>query len=328
MMSSPALPIIDFHAHVLEAEATRQSAGSNVVSGFGQFPRPGPGSRFAEIEAKMLDPAAHIEDMDRLGIDVEVASAAAVFVNSEWASPDTDLAINRKLNDFVAECQGTFAGRIVGSFTLPLQSIELSLRELERAVDQLRLRVANIPANVQGTYVGDRSLWPVWEALCDKDVVVFMHPHGVKDPWYLSYGLWNSVGQAVEETRALSSMIYEGLFDQLPDIKLVISHGRGYLPHYYGRHDRNVQNMPDSAGNIARLPSDYLRSIYYDTCVYAPEVLAALVDHVGAERLVMGSDYPVGDPDPVGFVDRCPRLTGGQAAMVKGGTAAALLGLA
>ncbi|MET9871839.1 amidohydrolase family protein, partial [Streptomyces sp. NPDC006386] len=148
--------------------------------------------------------------------------------------------------------------------------------------------------------------WPVWEAIAERDLVVFMHPHGVKDPWYLDYGLWNSIGQTVEEARALSSMIYEGLLDHLPTLKIVVSHGGGYLPHYCGRLDRNVHNMPHSARNITRLPSEYLRDLYYDTCVYDPEVLAALVGRVGANRIVLGSDYPVGDPDPVGFIERCP----------------------
>lgn len=297
----------------------------NVASGFGSFPPPPPGSRLADVQAKMINPAAHIEDMDRLGIDIEVASASTVIAGGEWAEPALDLDLNRRLNDAHAEAQRAFPQRIVGSFTLPLQDIELALGELERAVDELDLRVANLPANVKGVYMGARSLWPIWEALHDRHIVVFLHPHGVTDPWYLEYGLWNSVGQAVEEAKALSSIIYEGLLDRFGDLKLVISHGGGYLPHYYGRHDRNVENMPDSARHISRRPSSYLRDLYYDTCVYAPEVLAALVDRVGADRLVMGSDYPVGDPDPIGFIDRCERLSPEQARQVKGETAASLL---
>ncbi len=85
--------------------------------------------------------------------------------------------------------------------------------------------------------------------------------------------------------------------------------------------------MPESARNISRPPSEYLRMLYYDTCVYAPEMLAALVDRVGGDRLVMGSDYPVGDPDPIGFIERCDRLSPHAQRLVKGGTAGALLGL-
>ncbi|UXY17437.1 amidohydrolase [Streptomyces cynarae] len=191
----------------------------------------------------------------------------------------------------------------------------------------LRLGAVNMPANVRGTYVGHPSLWPVWEAIAERGLVVFLYPHGVTDPWYLDYGLWNSVGQTVEEARALSSMIYEGLLDHLPTLKIVVSHGGGYLPHYCGRLDRNVHNMPDSARNITRRPSEYLRDLYYDTCVYDPEVLRALVGRVGADRLVLGSDYPMGDPDPVGFIERCPGLTPEQVTTIKSSTGVRLLGL-
>lgn len=320
-----ATPIIDFHSHVLDRGVLEETMSHNVASGFGAFPPYAPGSRFAIVQAKMMDLAAHIEDMDRLGIDMEVVSTSTVMANCEWADPQTDLALNQKLNDTNAAAQRDHPERIHGSFTLPLQDLELSLREFTRCVDELGLRVVNLPANVNGTYMGDRSLWPLWDAIADRKLVVFLHPHGVKDPWYLEYGLWNSVGQAVEETKALSSIIYQGLLDHRPDLKIVVSHGGGYLPHYYGRHDRNVQNMPESARNISRRPSEYLRMLYYDTCVYAPEILAALVDRVGADRLVMGSDYPVGDPDPIGFIERCEGLSPEAQQLVKGGTAQDLL---
>lgn len=181
----------------------------NVALGFGTFAPYVPGSRFAIVQEKMMNLTAHIEDMNRLGIDVEVVSTSTVMANCEWADPRTDLALNRRLNETNARAQRDHPDRIVGSFTLPLQDLELSLGDLERCVDELALRVVNMPANVRGTYVGDRSLWPLWEAIADWELVVFLHPHGVKDPWYLAYGLWNSVGQAVEETKALSSMIYE-----------------------------------------------------------------------------------------------------------------------
>jgi aminocarboxymuconate-semialdehyde decarboxylase len=317
-------PVIDFHSHVLEAEVTRQARDHNVISGFGTFPTH---PRNAEFTAKMLDPAEHIADMDKRGIDVEIVSAATVMSGCEWAAPRTDLALNQRLNDANAQAQQTYSSRVLGSVTLPLQAPDLALRELLRATDELGLRVVNMPANVKGTYVGHPSLWPVWEAIAERDLLVFLHPHGVTDPWYLNYGLWNSVGQTVEEARAMASMIYEGLLDHLPTLKIVISHGGGYLPHYCGRLDRNVHNMPHSARNIARRPSEYLRDLYYDSCVYDPEVLRALVGRVGADRVVLGSDYPVGDPDPVGFVERCPGLSPDQVTAIKSSTGARLLEL-
>ena len=181
---------------------------------------------------------------------------------------------------------------------------------------------------MRGVYLGHPSLRPFWEVVADLGLVVLIHPEGVEDPWFQEYSLWNSVGQPIEEAKVMASLIYEGVLDVFPDLQIVVSHGGGYLPHNFGRLDRNVHNLPDSARNISRLPSEYLRSFHYDTCVYEPTVLAALVDRVGADRLLMGSDYPVGEADPIGFVARCPRLAPEEVPMVTGSTARELLGIA
>jgi aminocarboxymuconate-semialdehyde decarboxylase len=152
-----------------------------------------------------------------------------------------------------------------------------------------------------------------------------VHPDGVTDPWFQEYSLWNSVGQLIEETKAMSSLIYEGVLDRWPELGIVMAHGGGYLPHYYARHDRNVANRPHTARNIARLPSDYLRSFHYDTCVCVPHVLEDLVDLVGAEHIVMGSDYPMGEADPVAFVARARNVGAVEAATITSGAAARLL---
>jgi aminocarboxymuconate-semialdehyde decarboxylase len=167
----------------------------------------------------------------------------------------------------------------------------------------------------------------LWEEIARRQLVAFIHPDGVRDPWFQRYSMWNSVGQPIEEARVLASLIYEGVLEDLPDVKIVVSHGGGYLPHYYGRLDRNVHNMPDSTVHISRPPSAYLRRLYYDTCVYEPSVLSALVRQVGAGQLLMGSDWPVGEADPIGFVRSCPELDESAQRAVLGGTATALLGL-
>jgi len=113
-----------------------------------------------------------------------------------------------------------------------------------------------------------------------------------------------------------------------PALKVVIAHGGGYFPHYMGRMDRNTANRPDTVRNTGgRTPSAFLRSFYYDSCVYDPKVLKVLLERVGADRLVMGSDYPVGEKDPVGWLRECG-LAGEELAKVAGGNAAQLLGLA
>jgi len=317
--------VVDFHAHVLEREVLERSWMHNVASGFGTNGPAKPGSRQDGLQRKQLDPAAHLEDMDRYGIDVSVLSLSTVISGGQWADPETDLDLNRRSNDHIAELVRAHPARFVGSFSVPLQDVDLSLRELDRCVDELGLRIVNLPAAARGMYLGNPRFFPLWEQVAGRRLVVFVHPDGVTDRWYQEYSLWNSVGQPIEETKVMSSIIYEGVFDRWPSVRIVMAHGGGYLPHYYGRHDRNVGNRPETARNITGKPSDYLRRFYYDTCVYVPHVLEELVDLVGAERIMVGSDWPMGGIDPLAFVDQARNVGSAESGLIKGGTAAALL---
>jgi aminocarboxymuconate-semialdehyde decarboxylase len=276
----------------------------------------------------MFDPKLEIEDMDARGIDISVVSSSTVLQGTSWADPQQDLELCRRANDKTAEWATQYPQRFVGSFVLPLQDVKRSLGELERAVGKLKLRVANVGAQYGGAYMGDPVFHPFWEAIHAHDVAVWIHPEGVRDPWFQRYALWNSAGQSIEEMKCMTSLIYEGVMHKYPKLKVVMAHGGGYFPHYLGRMDRNTLNRPDTVKNTGgRSPSEFLRSFYYDTCVYDPKVLKVLMDRVGAERLVLGSDYPVGEKDPVGWLrDECG-LKGADLARVAGGNAARILGL-
>jgi aminocarboxymuconate-semialdehyde decarboxylase len=321
--------VVDFHAHLLERSVWERCAPHNVMTGWGSRPAaPEPGSVMEDVFRKMLDPGLHLEDMDRLGIDLEVLSSSTVIQGTAWAQPADALELDRRVNDAIAEWARRHPDRITGAFTMPLQDLEIALGELERCVDELGMRVVNLPVAVRGTYLSAPQFGTLWEEIARRELVVLVHPDGATDPWYQQYSLWNSVGQPVEEAKFLASLIYEGVLERLPELKIVVSHGGGYLPHYFGRLDRNVRMHPSSAVNISEPPSAYLRRLHYDTCLYEPTMLDALVDRVGASQIVMGADYPVGEPDPVGFVRRCERLSDEEAERVLGGTAVDLLGLA
>ena len=216
--------------------------------------------------------------------------------------------------------------RFVGSFTLPLRDVGLSLGETERAVRELDLRVVNLPAGVDGAYLGAPQFRPLWEAFRDLGVVAFVHPDGVRDPWFQEYALWNSLGQSIEESKVMASLILEGVLEDMPELQIVIAHGGGFLPHNFGRLDRNFRNRPGTASNISKPPSEYLRSFYLDTCVYDPAVLAVLLERVGPDRLLLGTDYPVGDVDPLEIVRRAG-ASEDELAAIAGVNAARLLGL-
>src|SRR5581483_7613979 len=320
--------VVDVHTHFLEPSVMRESAPRWILSGFGSrpFEPPPPDSPRARQTAAMLDPELQLADLDRLGVDVHVLSASTVVQSTAWAEATRQAELDRRTNEACARWVATAPERFVGSFTLPLRDEALALEELERAAGELRLRVANLPAQVDGDYLGAPRFRPLWRRLAGLGVVVFVHPDGIRDPWFQEYSLWNSVGQPIEEAKVMASLILEGVFDELPELRVVVSHGGGYLPHYFGRLDRNVTNMPDSVRNLSRLPSDYLRSFHYDTCVYDVSILQALADRVGADRLVLGSDYPVGDTDHLGFV-RSAGFSERELEGILGATAASLLGL-
>jgi aminocarboxymuconate-semialdehyde decarboxylase len=274
-----------------------------------------------------FDPTVHVAMLDELGLDAEVLSSMNVMQPTAWAEPDVAEDINRRLNDEIARWVAEHPTRMVGSFTLPLQSRDLTLRELDRCTGELGMAVVQLPVAVRGTYLSAPEYRWLWEAIVERDLTVFVHPDGTPDLWFQQYSMWNSVGQPIEEAKFIASLIYEGVLERLPQLRIVIAHGGGYLPHYFGRLDRNVKAHPHSAVNISRRPSEYLRNLHYDTCLYEPAMLEALVARVGADRIVMGSDYPVGETDPVGFVTRCGSLAPADVEGILGGTTAGLLGL-
>ena len=309
--------IVDFHVHMLEEHVFRASTNKTVFSGFGANPvsEPRPGVR--ELLLRSMRPEAILEDMDARGVDVAVLTSSTVLQGTSWADPRTDLELCRRCNATAAEWEARYPKRLVASSVLPLQDPALSLKELDS-----KTRVINASSSYNGVYLGDPVYHPFWEAVNDIGAAVWIHPEGVRDPWFQRYALWNSAGQSIEETKVMASLIYEGVLHSYPDLKIVIAHGGGYFPHYLGRMDRNHANRPDTVKNTGgRKPSEFLRSFYYDTCVYDPQVLGVLIERVGADRLVMGSDYPVGDKDPVDFIrqnvssqDEMRQICGGNAA--------------
>ena len=315
-------PIIDFHVHITDEYVWKQAEGKTVRSGFGTVTPPVsklPRSRGVGI------PEVQIEDMDRDGVDISVLTASTVMQTTSWAPPAQELELCRHTNNTMATWVEKYPRRFVGSFLLPLQDMKLAMAEFERCVSELKMKVIQLPSSVKGVYLGEPEFKELWAEIHRRDLVTFLHPEGVTDLWYQKFRMWNSLGQPIEEARVIASLIYEGVLERHPRLKLVISHGGGMLPHYMGRFDRNVYNMPDSCVNISKKPSEYLRHLYYDSCVYLPDTLRALIKIVGADRVVLGSDYPVGDPGRVDFLR--DNFSPAEFRLMASTTAANLLGL-
>jgi len=318
-------PVIDFHCHCADPLVYDWGRPHSVSSGFGSRSLP-PDDTTKHSYRAMRDAATQIDDMDARGVDVNMLSASIIAQNTDWAPPHEAAAMDRHANEYIADWVRDRPSRFIGSFTLPLQDTDLALRELAHAVDDLGMRVATVSSNAAGgVYLGDRRFWPVWEELELRRVTVFMHPHGGRDERLQAFWLWNSVGQSIEETMFMTSMIYEGTLDRFPRLKIVLAHGGGFLPHYPGRVDRNATAHPESVVNIAGRPSDYFRRFHYDSCTYSTAVLSALVTVVGADRVVLGGDYPIGEADPVGAVRSAAGLSPDDVNMILSGNAARLL---
>lgn len=318
---------IDFHAHILHPELAALSENKVVLTGFGATPpmaRP-PGSRAHHSYELMLNPDLHVQEMDRRKIDIHVLSSSTVVQGTFWAQPDEEPRLCMMMNDAMYGWVKVHPTRFVGSMVLPFQSFKASLAELDRCWERYGFKIVNAPACVNGKYLGDPYFDDYWRLADERKLITFIHPDGVRDPWFQRFSLWNSVGQPIEETKVIASLIYEGVLERHPGIDIVIAHGGGYLPLFMGRLDRNVTNMPDSTRNIRGIPSDYIKRLHYDVCVYDPAALTRLIEHVGADRLLLGSDFPFGDPTAFHLLDQVKDLSNADRSKITGQNAFALL---
>jgi aminocarboxymuconate-semialdehyde decarboxylase len=332
--SQARMRAIDVHAHVIVPEVYAVAAEHNIFSELPTDPgvtdemRGKIKDRAGMVLGRMSDVSERIAKMDAMGIDVQVLSASLVHQGLEWANAQTSLRLARTTNDWIAKAVAGAPGRFIGLGTLPLHVPALAVAELERCVRELPLKGVAISTTAGGMELGDGALRPFWAKAEELGAVVYIHPGGNRDRRFKRYHLWNSVGQAFEEAMAVSSLMYDGVLESFPRLKICISHGGGYMPYYMGRIDRNYIEKANTRVNMSKPPIDYLRMLYFDSCVYERPVLQHLVDKVGADRVVLGSDYPVGETKPIEFVTDTASLSAAQKESIVSTNAAALLGLA
>lgn len=310
---------IDFHTHFLQRDVFELSHPHSVSSCFGRnMLSPGLPSF-----QRMFEPELAIEDMDLRGVDVNVLTSCDVVQSRAWASADEERRMTALVNDECARWVDAHRSRFIGTVVLPLGDMRTAIAELE-AASAAGTKIVLLPSNREGDYLGHARFLDLWGAIHDRGMVAFVHPEGVTDMWFQDYALWNSIGQSIEEVKTMSSLIYEGVMDRFPGLRIVMAHGGGYMPHYMGRLDRNVGEKPFTAKNISKKPSEYLSDFYYDSCVYDPRTLELLVQRVGIDRIVLGGDYPVAALDPIDFLDRAD-LSDQDRAKIAGGNAMRLL---
>lgn len=282
----------------------------------------------AHMEERIRDTAAiRLRDMDAMGVDIQVLTLSIVHHYTYWAAPEESLKMEAMANDRMAEIIAANPDRFVGLGGVPLQSPELATKELERCVKKLGLKGVQISSHANGMEIGDARLRPFWAKAEKLGAIVYIHPAGVMDPRYEKFQLWNSVGQSLEEAMAMSSLFYEGILDKYPNLKICIAHGGGFLPYNAGRVERNYTDKPFTRVNMSKSPMGYMKDFWYDSCVYTHDVLESLIQKFGAGKVVLGSDYPVGEMDPIGFIKRSRKITPRDKQRILSDNPAKLLGL-
>ena len=250
------------------------------------------GEFFREIESNCWDPEARLKDCGHHHVDVQVISTIPVMF-SYWAEPKHTLEISKYLNDHIAEVCNLFPKRFVGLGTLPMQHADMAIKELRRC-KEIGLKGIQIGSHINDWNLNEPALFPIFEAMQDLDMALFVHP------WWWSaktkmpkYWLPWLVGMPAETSLAICSMIFGGIFERLPQLRVAFAHGGGAFPATIGRIEHGWQARPDlvAVDNIHN-PKKYLGQFWLDSLVHDPKMLEIVVDLVGANRVTLGTDYP------------------------------------
>jgi aminocarboxymuconate-semialdehyde decarboxylase len=277
---------------------------------------------------KFNDIATRRAEMSRMRTD-KAGVLPAPGQQHYWAPADLLREISRMQNDHVAKVVATFPQGLFGMGTLPMTDVAASTAEASRAVEVLGLKGFQIDSRVLDRELSDPSFDPLYAHLARLNAPLIIHPLGFSHGHRLgAFFMVNTVGQPLEEIIAINHLVFGGVLDRHPALKVLIVHGGGYFPFYLGRMDHAWAHRPELKRLTSKRPSDYLRSMWYDTCVFAPEQIRHLVDVAGADRVMLGSDYPfdMGDPDPLATVDAAG-LSSEERADVCSHTAHAFFGL-
>lgn len=328
---------IDLHTHILP-ERWPDLASRYGYGGFVQLEHQGPGCArmtidgrpFREITDHCWSPQRRLEDCERCGVDAQVLSTVPVMF-SYWARPEHALDLARLLNDHLAGIVQDRPDRFVGLGTLPMQDPELAIGELERCVGELGLAGVQIGSHVNDWNLDAPELFPLFARAAELGAAVFVHPWDMLARERMPrYWLPWLVGMPTETTLAICSMIFGGVFERLPQLRVAFAHGGGSFAGTIGRIQHGFDVRPDLvAVDNGVPPTEYLGRFYVDSLVHDPRALRLLIELVGCRRIALGSDYPfpLGEAEPGRLIESLGELSAADRERMLSGTALEFLGI-
>jgi aminocarboxymuconate-semialdehyde decarboxylase len=327
---------IDIHNHGYSRkffDAVRRGEGErygfSIASGEkGEVLRKPDGSSYL-LQPKRADYPSQLAQLGTAGIEA-IALSMPPYVNFVGCDEISNVWGCRQVNDGLAEIQGDYAGRIYGMGMVPLPYGRAAAAELDRAVRELGLRAVQIISNYNGRDLDDPEFLPFFERAEDLQVLVLVHPDLRTGFSALTkYYLQNLIGNPVETTTAVGSLLFGGVLERFPRLKIVFAHGGGVVPYLLGRWQHGHSHRPEPRAKFAGSVEEIFQRLYFDSIVYNPGVLDFLVKSVGADHVLLGTDYS-GDMScwrEVPAIRSMDSLAAGDKEKILGGNAARLLGL-
>ncbi len=264
---------------------------------------------FRQVENNCFDAVEREQEMDATGVTVQVLSTIPVLFNY-WAKPQDGLETARFFNDHIADTVAKRPERFVGIGTVPLQDIELAIGEMERCVNELHLPGLEIGSNINGINLSDKRFFPFYQRAEELGCALFVHPWEMMGEGQMErYWLPWLVGMPAETSRAICSMIFGGVLQRFPKLRVAFAHGGGSFPFTIGRIEHGFNVRPDLvAVDNAINPRDYIGNFWIDSLVHDVQALNYIVDLMGADKICMGSDYPfpLGEHHPGALIEAMP----------------------
>jgi aminocarboxymuconate-semialdehyde decarboxylase len=328
---------IDIHTHILPREIPRFKDRFGY-GGFIELEHHKPccarmmrddGKFFREIEDNCWDPKKRVEDCNEAGVSLQVLSTVPVMF-SYWTKPKDGLDIAKFLNDDLARSVDESPTRFLGLGTLPMQDPALAVRELERCMKELKLSGVQIGSHINGWNLGDPQVVEVLSAAQDLGASIFVHPWDMMGEAQMpKYWLPWLVGMPAEVSRAICSMIFAGVFERLPRLRVAFAHGGGAFPGTLGRIQHGFEVRPDlCAIDTKTSPREQVGKFYVDSLVHDEATLRFLISVYGEDKIALGSDYPfpLGEQRPGAMIEAMDLDADAQQRLLSG-TAREWLGL-